>query len=149
MAKADSKKTATQVAPDPRKVRSVTKHVRIAPRKLRLVINTIRKRPAIEAVGMLSLMPQKGARIAIKTLKSAIANAKNLGLNERRLVVSDIRADGGPVMKRFISRSMGRANKILKRTSHLTVVVSEGRKIWGGESPEDVKSHKKKAAKVA
>lgn len=149
MAKADSKKTATQVAPDPRKIKSVTKHVRIAPRKLRLVIDTIRKRPAIEAMGILSLMPQKGARIAGKTLKSAIANAKNLGLNEKRLIVSDIRADGGPVMKRFMSRSMGRADKILKRTSHLTVIVSEGQKIWGGEAPEEVKSHKKKAAKAA
>jgi large subunit ribosomal protein L22 len=130
-------------------VKAVTKYVRIAPRKLRLVIDTIRKRPALEAVGILSLMPRKGARIAVKTLRSAIANAKNLGLDEKRLIVSDIRADGGPVMKRFMSRSKGRAERILKRSSHLTVIVSEGRKVWGGEAPEEAKAKKKQAVKAA
>jgi len=149
MAKAEVKKVEAVAMPDPRRVKSVTKHVRIAPRKLRLVIDSIRKRPAVEAVGILSVMPRKGARIAVKTLKSAMANAKNLGLDVNRLVVADIRADGGPVLKRFMSRSMGRANRILKRTSHLTVIVSEGKKVWGGETPEDAKSKKKKAVKAA
>lgn len=149
MAKPETKKTETQKAPNPRRVKAVVKHVRIAPRKIRLDIDMIRKRSAMEAVGILSLSPRKGARIALKVLKSAIANAKNLGLDEKRLIVADTRADGGPVMKRFMSRSMGRADRILKRTTHLTVVVAEGNRSWGGNMPEDATSKKKKAAKAA
>ena len=147
----EEKKQKVDVAPSPRVVRAVTKHLRIAPRKMRLVIDTIRKQPAQEAVGILMLLKKKGAKLAIKTLKSAIANAKNLGLNENRLYVSNVRADGGPVFKRFMTRSMGRADKILKRTTHLTVEVREGFKIWGGRTPEDskAKSNKKKTAAAA
>lgn len=149
MAKNEVKKETVKTEPNPRKVKALVKHVRIAPRKMRLVIDMIRKRPAMEAMGILTLMPLKGARIALKVLKSAIANAKNLGLDEKRLIVSDTWADGGPSMKRFLTRSMGRADRILKRTTHLTVVVSEGRKSWSGETPEDAKSKKKKAEKAA
>lgn len=149
MAKTDTPKTQTMTAPNPRKVKAVVKHVRIAPRKLRLVIDAIRRRPAMEAMGVLTLMPRKGARIALKVLKSAMANAKNLGLDEKRLIITDARADGGPVMKRFLTRSMGRADRILKRTAHLTLVVAEGSRSWGGTTPEDAKSKKKKAAKTA
>lgn len=148
MAKIETKKETVK-EPNPRKVKAVVKHVRIAPRKMRLVIDTIRRRPALEAVGMLTLMPKKAARIAVKVVKSAIANAKNLGLDEKRLIVSDIRADGGPSMKRFLTRSMGRADRILKRTTHLTVIVAEGKGSWGGQTPEDAASKKKKAAKAA
>ncbi|MEI6624289.1 MAG: uL22 family ribosomal protein, partial [Actinomycetes bacterium] len=66
------------------------------------------------------------------------------GLNEDRLYVSDTRADGGPVLKRFLTRSMGRADKILKRTTHLTVEVREGVKAWTGKKPEDAKAKNKK-----
>ena len=149
MAKKDTKKEDVIAAPNPRKVKAVSKFIRIAPRKMRYVIDTIRKRQAMEAVGMLTLMPRKGARIALKVLNSAIANAKNLGLNAQRLVVVETRADGGPVMKRFLTRSMGRADRILKRTTHLLIVVQEGNKFWGGKMPEDAKSKKKKAAKAA
>ena len=145
----DEKKTQTEVTPNPRKVKAVTKYLRIAPRKLRLVIDTIRRRPAIEAMGILSLLNKKGAKMASKTLQSAIANAKNLGLNEDRLYVSDTRADGGPVVKRFLTRSMGRADKILKRTTHLTVEVREGVKTWTGKKPEDAKAKNKKKTVAA
>ena len=111
MAKED-KKVKAEYVPSPRKVKALTKHLRIAPRKMRIVIDTIRREMALEAVGILSLLNKKGAKLALKTLKSAIANAKNLGLNENRLYVSDVRADGGPVFKRFLTRSMGRADKI-------------------------------------
>lgn len=148
MAKED-KKLPAEVKPDPRRVKAITKYLRIAPRKLRLVINTIKRRPVIEAMGILSLLNKKGAKMAAKTLKSAAANAKNLGLNEDRLYVSDTRADGGPVLKRFLTRSMGRADKILKRTTHLTIEVREGSKIWGGKKPEDAKAKNKKKAAAA
>ena len=150
MAKEEKKSKVEVAAPSPRVVRAVTKHLRIAPRKMRLVIDTIRRQPAQEAVGILMLLKKKGAKLAVKTLKSAIANAKNLGLNENRLYVSNVRADGGPAFKRFLTRSMGRADKILKRTTHLTVEVREGFKIWGGRVPEDAKAnHKKKTAEAA
>jgi large subunit ribosomal protein L22 len=145
----DEKKSKVEVAPSPRVVRALTKHIRIAPRKMRLVINTIRRQPVQEAVGILMLLKKKGAKLAVKTLQSAIANAKNLGLNENRLYVSNIRADGGPVFKRFLTRSMGRADKILKRTTHLTVEVREGQTIWGGRSPEDAKAKNKKKTATA
>ncbi len=149
MAKEEKKSKAIEVAPSPRVVRALTKHLRIAPRKLRLVIDTIRRQPAHEAVGILMLLKKKGAKLAVKTLKSAIANAKNLGLNENRLIVSNVRVDGGAVFKRFLTRSMGRADKILKRTSHLTVEVREGNKIWGGRTPEDAKAQNKKKTAAA
>jgi large subunit ribosomal protein L22 len=149
MAKDDKKSKVEAAAPSPRVVRALTKHIRIAPRKMRLVIDTIRRQPAQEAVGILMLLKKKGAKLAVKTLKSAIANAKNLGLNENRLYVSDVRADGGPVFKRFLTRSMGRADKILHRTTHLTVEVREGFKIWGGRAPEDAKAKNKKKTAAA
>lgn len=149
MAKDEKKSKSEVVAPNPRVVRALTKHIRIAPRKMRLVIDTIRKQPALEAVGILMLLKKKGAKLAVKTLKSAIANAKNLGLNENRLYVSNVRADGGPVFKRFLTRSMGRADKLLKRTTHLTVEVREGFKVWGGRAPEDSKAKTKKKTAAA
>jgi len=146
----EEKKSKVEVGPSPRIVRALTKHLRIAPRKMRLVIDTIRRQPVQEAVGILMLMKKKGAKLAVKTLKSAIANAKNLGLNENRLYVSAVRADGGQVFKRFLTRSMGRADKILKRTTHLTVEVREGAHVWGGRAPEDAKAkNKKKTASAA
>ena len=148
MAKED-KKLKTEFVPSPRKVKAITKHIRIAPRKMRIVIDTIRREMALEAVGILSLLNKKGAKLAVKTLKSAIANAKNLGLNENRLYVSDARSDGGPVFKRFLTRSMGRADKILKRTTHLTIEVREGFKIWGGRAQEDAKAKNKKKTAAA
>ncbi len=145
----EEKKSKTEFVPSPRKVKAITKHLRIAPRKMRIVIDTIRRQQALEAVGILMLLKKKGAKMAVKTLKSAIANAKNLGLNESRLYVSDVRADGGPVFKRFLTRSMGRADKILKRTTHLTVEVREGFKVWGGRISEDAKAKNKKTATAA
>ena len=143
MAKED-KKLKTEFVPSPRKVKAITKHLRIAPRKMRIVVDTIKREMALEAIGILQLLKKKGAKLAFKTLNSAIANAKNLGLNENRLYVSDVRADGGPVFKRFLTRSMGRADKLLKRTTHLTIEVREGFKVWGGRMPEDAKAKTKK-----
>ena len=145
----EEKKSKTEFVPSPRRVKAVTKHLRIAPRKMRIVIDTIRREMALEAVGILMLLKKKGAALAVKTLNSAIANAKNLGLDVNRLYVSDARSDGGPVFKRFLTRSMGRADKILKRTTHLTIEVREGLKIWGGRSQEDVKAKSKKKTAAA
>ncbi len=106
--------------------KAVVKYLRIAPRKVRIVINAIRHEHPVTALHILSTLNKKAARMAEKVVKTAIANAKVLGMDESRLTISDIRADGGPVMKRFMERSMGRADRIIKRTTHLSVILTEG-----------------------
>ncbi len=131
-----------------RSAKAIVRYVRISPRKVRLVINTIRHKPVNLAFPILASLNKKAARLAEKVLKSAVANAKVLGLDEARLYVSDVRADGGPVLKRFMSRSMGRADRILKRTTHLSLAVEEGRKIFGttpGLAAQEKKQKKQKA----
>lgn len=114
-----------------KEARAVVRYLRIAPRKVRLVINTIRRKPVSSAFLTLKALNKKAARLVEKGLKSAVSNAKVKGFEESRLVVSEIKADGGPTMKRFMSRSMGRADQILKRSTHLTIVVEETEKISG------------------
>ena len=137
-----------------RSARAIAKYLRISPRKVRPVINAIRRRPAHHAASILAALPQKAARLAEKVLKSAVANAKVLQLDEGRLYISDIRADGGPTMKRFMSRSMGRADRMLRRSTHLSVILKEGIKQWTdlpmnkpGEAPEKKSQSAKAPAK--
>ena len=103
--------------------KAITKYIRISPRKMRLVIDTVRYQPVSNAFAILDHLKKKGAPLAAKTLKSAVANAKVKKMDENRLYVREIKADGGPTLKRHMSRSMGRADVILKRMTHLTVVV--------------------------
>lgn len=105
------------------------KYLRIAPRKMRIVIDTIRQKPANQALAQLGFMQKRAARMAREVLKTAITNAKALKMNVDQLVVAKVFADGGPVFKRFQARAMGRANRILKRTTHLTVVLRESEKV--------------------
>ncbi len=116
---------------NPKSAKAIARYLRITPRKLRRVLSPVRRKPALEALDILEMLPQKGARIAWKVLKSAVANARGVGLDEGRLVVTDFRADASFTLKRFLSRSMGRADKLLKRTSHLSVIVTEGNKTFG------------------
>lgn len=106
--------------------RAVTRYIRISPRKIRLVLDTIRWKPVGAAFAILDNMNKKGARLVAKTLKSAFHNAKGKNMDENRLIVRYAFADGGPTLKRHLPRAMGRADTILKRTSHLTVVLEEG-----------------------
>lgn len=129
MKKVEEKKQIKQESSQ-RAARSVAKFLKIAPRKMRLVIDPIRHQHPERAFQILMTLQKKGARMVEKVLKSAVANAKVLGMDEARLTIADVRADGGPVMKRFMERSMGRANKILKRTTHLTLILKEGDKQW-------------------
>lgn len=129
-----------------RSARAVARYLRISPRKLRLVVDTVRSKPVRQAGMILAGLNKKGARLTEKVLNSAVANAKGLELDEGRLYISDIRADGGPVFKRFMPRSMGRADRILKRTSHLSIVVTEGDRKYRhfpGTSEEEEKEVKK------
>ncbi|MBA3926299.1 50S ribosomal protein L22 [Listeria sp. FSL L7-1582] len=106
--------------------KAVAKTVRIAPRKVRLVIDLVRGKQVGEAIAILKLTPKAASPVIEKVLKSAIANAEhNYDLDVNNLVISEAFVDEGPTLKRFRPRAMGRASAINKRTSHITVVVSE------------------------
>ncbi|MFD2672466.1 50S ribosomal protein L22 [Marinicrinis sediminis] len=102
------------------------KFVRIAPRKVKLVIDLIRGKAVGEAVSILRHTPKAASPVVEKLLNSAIANAEhNYSLDPNSLVISEVFVNPGPIMKRFRPRAMGRASRINKRTSHITLVVSE------------------------
>ena len=106
--------------------KAVAKNIRIAPRKVRVVIDLIRGKNVGEAFAILKYTPKVGTEVVEKVLKSAVANAENnLDLNVDNLYVSAVYVDQGPTMKRIHPRSRGQAFKILKRSSHVTVAVSE------------------------
>ena len=107
-------------------VKAVSKYVRISPQKIRKLVGAVKGRPAEEALGILKFMPQKGAGLIEKTLRSAVANAdQQTGMDVDNLIVSNIIADPGPTLKRFRARARGRGSRILKRTSHITVILAE------------------------
>ncbi|MDR3271509.1 MAG: 50S ribosomal protein L22 [Peptococcaceae bacterium] len=106
--------------------RAVAKFIRVSPRKTRQVVDLIRGKQVNQALAILKFTPHGSVESVTKVLKSAIANAEhNLNLNVDDLYVSQIFVDQGPSMKRIKPRAMGRADRIVKRTSHITVVVGE------------------------
>jgi large subunit ribosomal protein L22 len=106
--------------------KAVAKHIRISPRKIRLVMDEVRGKKVDEALNQLSFAPQKGARILRKVIQSAVANAaQNANVDVDNLFVKTVYADEGPILKRWRPRALGRATRIRKRTSHLTVVLDE------------------------
>ena len=105
--------------------KAVAKYVRIAPRKVRVVMDLIRGKKVADAFAILKFTPKVGAEAIEKVLKSAVANAENnFDMNVDNLYVSTCFVDQGPTMKRH-PRSRGQAFKILKRSSHITVAVEE------------------------
>ena len=106
--------------------KAIARTVRIAPRKVRLVVDLIRGKQVGEAVAILSHTPRAASPVVEKVLKSAVANAEhNYDLDVNNLVISEVFVDEGPTLKRFSPRAQGRASAINKRTSHITIVVSE------------------------
>ncbi len=106
--------------------KAVAKQVRIAPRKVRLVVDLIRGKQVGEAVAILRHTPKAASPVVEKVLNSAIANAEhNYEMDVNNLVISEVFVDEGVTLKRFRPRAMGRASRINKRTSHITIVVSE------------------------
>ncbi|NBU85645.1 MAG: 50S ribosomal protein L22 [Actinobacteria bacterium] len=104
--------------------RASARFVRVTPQKARRVINLIRGMSAAEAQTLLRFAPQTASEPIGKVLDSAVANAtNNYNLDPRTLVITEAYVDEGPTMKRFRPRAQGRASQILKRTSHITVVV--------------------------
>ena len=121
-----AKKKVEEVKPEPRDVKATAKTVRVTSRKGKLVMDLIRGKDVKEARGILSLLPNKAARITLKVLKSACANAThNFQMDEEKLYVKECYANEGITMKRYMPRAKGSASPIMKRTSHITVVVSE------------------------
>jgi large subunit ribosomal protein L22 len=107
--------------------RAQARYIRVTPRKARRVVDLIRGLPAAEARAVLQFAPQSAAEGVGKVLASAIANAEqgSRGLDAEDLVVSRAWVDEGPTMKRFRPRAQGRAYRINKRSSHITVIVAE------------------------
>ncbi len=106
--------------------KAVAKTVRIAPRKARLVVDLIRGKQVGEAVAILKHTPKAASPVVEKLLNSAVANAEhNYDMDIDNLLVKEVFVDEGPTMKRFRPRAQGRASQINKRTSHITIVLSE------------------------
>jgi len=106
--------------------KAYVKSVRIAPRKVRLVLDLIRGKDAKEAEAILKFTPKGASPVIGKLLKSAVANAvNNNNMEESKLFVKECYADEGQTLKRWMPRAKGNASQILKRTSHITVVVAE------------------------
>ncbi|EJO18157.1 MULTISPECIES: 50S ribosomal protein L22 [Selenomonas] len=107
-------------------VKATAKYIRIAPRKVRIVMNLVRGKSVADALAILKFTPKVGADAVEKVLRSAIANAENnFDMDADRLFISSAFVDQGPTLKRIHPRSRGQAFKILKHTSHITVAVNE------------------------
>ena len=107
-------------------VKAVSKYVRISPRKVQKVVGAIKGKPVEAGLEILRFMPQKAAKILDKIVRSAVANAdQNPDVDIDLLVIHNIVADQGPTLKRWRARARGRGTRILKRTSHITVILAE------------------------
>ncbi len=107
-------------------VRAVAKYVKVQPRKVRLLAAEVRGKPAVMSAQLLKYHPSKGAFTLRKVLVSAMANAvENHGVSVENLRISNIQVDEGPRMKRISQRAQGRGNRIIKKTSHIMVVVED------------------------
>ena len=106
--------------------RAISRYVRISPRKVKIVVDLIRNKPVGVAMGILNNTPKAASEVLIKLLKSAIANAENNhNMNVDKLYVAEVYANPGPILKRIMPRAQGRAFRINKRTSHITLVLKE------------------------
>ncbi len=107
-------------------VKAISRYVRISPQKVRKIAGAIKGKPVETGLGILKFMPQKAAGIVEKVVRSAAANADhNHGLDVDSLVINNLIVDQGPTLKRFRARARGRGARILKRTSHITVILAE------------------------
>lgn len=105
--------------------KAVAKYIRVAPRKARLVVDLIKGKKTDDAATILRFTRRAASKSVLKALNSAVANAQNKGARAGELVVSNAFVDEGPTLKRFRPRARGRAARIRKRTSHITVMVEE------------------------
>jgi len=131
-------------------VRSIYKYARISPFKAREVTREIQGLPVSAALDLLAFTPKKAAFLINKTLKSAIANAENnANLKPDGLVVKEAVVGEGPTFKRIMARARGSASRILKRTSHIRIVLTDEIKVETRESRKAKRKAEQKAAKKA
>ncbi len=122
--KVEEKKVETPKKPMPTEAQAISKNVRVTPRKVRLVVDLVRGKDVKVALGILANVNRAASLPVSKTIKSAVANAtNNFGMDEDRLYISEIYACDGLRMKRFLPRAKGSASGLVKRSSHITVVV--------------------------
>lgn len=126
MAKRMREKAATRQENADKRPRAIARYIRISPFKVRQVLDVIRGKDYLEAVAVLKHTNKSSSDVLIKLLNSAAANAENnLGLNVNDLYIAECFADQGPTLKRIRPRAKGRAYRILKRTSHITVILDQ------------------------
>lgn len=126
MATRMKEKAAARKANADKRPRATAKYIRISSRKVKIVLDLIRGKKADEALAILMYTPKAAAPVVEKLLNSAIANAENnLGMDRESLYVAETFANEGPNLKRYWVRSHGRADQILKRTSHITVILDQ------------------------
>lgn len=107
-------------------VKATGKYMRISPQKVRKIVGVVKGKPVDSGLSQLKFMPQKASGMVEKIVRSAVANADhNAGIDVDALVIKNIIVNEGPMLKRFRPRARGRATRILKRTSHITVIVGE------------------------
>jgi large subunit ribosomal protein L22 len=117
---------ARAVVSDQPEARAIVRGVRISPRKVRIVVDLVRGRNIGDAVAVLRHTPKRASKVVMKLIQSAAANAQNNhDMDGRDLYVHAIWVDGGPILKRIHPRSRGQVFSIMKRTSHITVVLRE------------------------
>jgi len=117
------------------------RNYRQSPRKVRIVADTVRGKRVEDAITILSFVPKRAALPLEKLVRSALANAKNLSIPTENLVVKEMMVDGGAILYRRMPRSRGMANPIRKRTSHVKIVLTEGK-------PKKVKAKKLKSSEA-
>lgn len=105
--------------------KAIARFIRVSPQKARLVADVVKGKPVEAGMNTLLFMPKKSAGIIGKVLRSAVANAEQKGADVDALKIANIIVEQGPTMKRWRPRAQGRAYRILKRTSHITVIVSD------------------------
>lgn len=128
MATRSREKAAQRRENKDRRPRAIVRYVRISSRKVKVVIDLIRGKSVNEAKSILMYTTKAAAPVVEKLLDSAVANAENnLDLSRDNLVVAEVFADQGPTLKRFRPRAHGRASRINKRTSHITIILDQAK----------------------
>ena len=126
MASNVKERAATRKAQADKRPKAVAKYIRISSRKVKIVIDLIRGKRVDQAQAILMHTPKAASPIVMKVLHSAIANAENnLDMDVSRLYIEDVYANKGPTMKRIKARAQGRAYRINKRTSHISIFLNE------------------------
>ena len=124
MATRSKTKTQARQASADKRPKAIAKYVRISPRKVKIVM--IRGKNVDEAAAILTYTPKAASPVVLKVLNSAIANAvNNQELDRKELYVAEVYANPGPTLKRYVARSRGSASPMLKRTSHISVVLDQ------------------------